>query len=217
MGLARARRWRLAHGALRRSVLPDPDGKTITVEWLEGKGKGHARVSIPAGKHLVQVALNGVQVTGQEVTVTSGQETWFKVNYQATLPGTVKKPGTEQADQPPVPQAALRPTVPTDARLFAGKYHKAFNESLSWHQARGKCRDIGGHLAIVRDESENRFITSLLVDADIESAWLGPTDEKLEGRFVCHETPTRFSLSLDPGSGMKPGGKALLMHKLVSL
>ena len=41
------------------------DGDTFTVEWPDGKGKGHAQITIPPGKHLVQVKVNGVQVTRQ--------------------------------------------------------------------------------------------------------------------------------------------------------
>ena len=37
------------------------DGKDFTVEWPEGNGKGHAQITVPPGKHSVQVKVNGVQ------------------------------------------------------------------------------------------------------------------------------------------------------------
>ncbi len=76
---------------LHENAVVTSDGNTITVEWPEGQGKGHARALIPAGKHYVKVAMNGVEVTGRAVTVESGKETWFKVNYGAPTadPGPV--------------------------------------------------------------------------------------------------------------------------------
>ena len=133
------------------------DGKTITVEWPEGKGKGHARVSIPAGKHQVQVSMNGVQVAGQGVTVTSGHETRFKVNYIAPSSRTTDQTKKEQAGKPPEPPAGARPTVPTDAKLFAGKHYKAFKEFLSWHQA---ARSAGKWVVIWRSSRTIQKIDS---------------------------------------------------------
>ncbi|MGO9465240.1 MAG: protein kinase domain-containing protein [Isosphaeraceae bacterium] len=80
--------------------------------------------------------------------------------------------------------ASTRATVPADANLFSGKYYKVFNDFLSWHQARDKCQEMGGHLAIVRNDAENRFILSLLSKTALGSAWLGATDEEREGRWV---------------------------------
>ena len=34
---------------LHKDAVVTADGETITVEWPEGQGKGHARVSIPVG------------------------------------------------------------------------------------------------------------------------------------------------------------------------
>ena len=45
------------------------DGETYSVEWPEGQGNGRAQVAIPAGKHLVQVKIGGVQVAEREVRV----------------------------------------------------------------------------------------------------------------------------------------------------
>ena len=74
--------------------------------------------------------MNGAQVSGQEVTVASGQEKWFTVNYLATSSGTVEEMKKQEAGKPPEPPAANRPTVPTDAKLFSGKHYKVFNEFL---------------------------------------------------------------------------------------
>ena len=58
------------------------DGKEFTVEWTEGDGKGHAQITIPPGKHWIQVKVNGVQVSGKEVTVESRGVTQFVVRIE---------------------------------------------------------------------------------------------------------------------------------------
>jgi hypothetical protein len=40
-----------------------------------------------------------------------------------------------------------------------------------------KCREHGGHLAVVTGEELNRFLTSLVREKGLDSAWLGATDE----------------------------------------
>jgi hypothetical protein len=125
--------------------------------------------------------MNGVKVTGREVTVESGQETRFRVNYVAPSSGTAEKTKKDQALEP---TAAIRPTIPADARAFSGKHYKLFTEQMSWHEARDQCKQMGGHLVIVKNESENNFVRSLLDDARLGSAWLGATDEKVEGKWV---------------------------------
>ena len=67
------------------------DGETFTVEWPDGKGKGYAQITIPSGKHLVQVKVNGVQVSGKEVTVESGGVTQFVVRIEP-MPATTDPP-----------------------------------------------------------------------------------------------------------------------------
>ncbi len=75
------------------------DGDACTVVWPEGEGQGHARVTLPAGKHYVQVELDGVKVTGERVTVESGRGTPFSIGREAlaTIP---KEPLSEKLDAP---------------------------------------------------------------------------------------------------------------------
>ncbi len=86
--------FRTRNGAIVFENLPERsvvsvDGDTITVEWPEGKGKGLARITIPPGKHLVQVAVNGVRVSGEQVIVESGGVTSFVVRIDQP-PGPVE-------------------------------------------------------------------------------------------------------------------------------
>ena len=86
--------------------------------------------------------------------------------------------------KPPVPRTASRPLPPAHAKEYSGSYYKAFNDHLTWHQARDKCREMGGQLAVVKSQEENRFLTSLIQGAGLANAWLGATDEVVEGRWV---------------------------------
>jgi serine/threonine protein kinase len=125
----------------------------------------------------------------------------------AQTPSNRKPSGNLHADKPSVPPAKSRPSFPADAKLFAGKRYKAFNEHLTWHQARNKCRDLGGHLAIIRSDSENQFITSLISDAGMESAWLGVTDEEREGHWVCVDGSALLYSNWDDGQPTNEGGR----------
>ena len=93
--------FRTRNGAIVFENLPERsvvsvDGDTITVEWPEGKGKGLARITIPPGKHLVQVALNGVRVSGEEVIVESGGVNTFVVRIDRP-PGITERPAPPAA------------------------------------------------------------------------------------------------------------------------
>jgi serine/threonine protein kinase len=105
---------------------------------------------------------------------------------------------------------------PEDATEFHGKYFKVFAQQLSWHQARLRCQELGGHLAIVTSVEENRFLNSVVKQQRLDSAWLGATNEKTEGTWVCVDgTPMRFS---DWDLEMKqPNNKQGLEHYLLMI
>ncbi len=73
---------------------------------------------------------------------------------------------------------------PDDAKEFTGKFYKVFDQKTSWHEAQAACVEIGGHLAIVHDADENRFILNLAGKAGVGAVWLGATDEKQEGEWL---------------------------------
>jgi formylglycine-generating enzyme required for sulfatase activity/serine/threonine protein kinase len=88
------------------------DGKSCTVEWPGGKGP--AVVTLPAGKHRVQVDLDGVQVSGEEVSIETGKRQWITVRlepFAAVLPTGETGPSDDSAKEP---KAAV-PPIPTVA------------------------------------------------------------------------------------------------------
>ena len=77
------------------------DGDTFTVAWPDGKGKGRAQIMIPPGKHAVEVKVNGVRVSGEEVSVDSGGATPFVARIHATTgPTELPVPPSKAPDSP---------------------------------------------------------------------------------------------------------------------
>ena len=102
----------------------------------------------------------------------------------STAPVAPTPPAALKSRPDPSKSAASPSRFPPGAIAFGGSRYKLFPENLSWLQARMRCEAMGGHLAIVMDEDENRFLTSLVAAAGLEAAWLGATDELVEGRWV---------------------------------
>jgi len=72
-----------ADGIIVLEDLPDNaevyvDNEKVTVHL----SKGSAEITVPPGKHGVQVAMGGIQVFGKEVTVASGEKTPLKVRLE---------------------------------------------------------------------------------------------------------------------------------------
>ncbi len=70
------------------------------------------------------------------------------------------------------------------ARSFNGKQYMAFSQQTSWDDARRRCRNLGGRLALPINEQQNRFLTTLTKDHGIEGVWLGASDKNLEEQLL---------------------------------
>ncbi len=70
------------------------------------------------------------------------------------------------------------------AKSLDGKVFKVFSEQCTWHEAKTKCEAMNGHLAVVTSARENQFLTSILQANETKEAWLGATDEAMEGQWV---------------------------------
>ena len=73
------------------------------------------------------------------------------------------------------------PRVPEGAVEFGGNQYLFIDKTSTWHKARKKCADMGGHLVTVTNEKENRFVRNL---SRKKNLWLGATDEEKEGEWV---------------------------------
>jgi len=105
---------------------------------------------------------------------------------------------------------------PDDAIEFRGKSYKVFAQQLSWHQARAKCRELGGHLAVAKSDEENRFLISLIKRRGVDVVWLGATDEQVEGQWVWVDgTPMRYTNW--SAVGHQPNNKQGAEHYLIMM
>ena len=102
--------------------------------------------------------------------------------------------GQQTAPKPPV-------GVPTDAKLFNGKWYRVYLEQSTWPVARDKCKTLGGQLAVVLDEPTHTFLKELKPDVGL---WLGATDEKLEGDWRWVDGSEMKFKAWAPG---EPGGR----------
>jgi hypothetical protein len=79
------------------------------------------------------------------------------------------------------PSATVANDRLADAVGFAGHRYKIFEGKVSWKDAKARCEALGGMLACIESEAEQRFIAKL---ANGRYLYLGGTDESEEGKFV---------------------------------
>lgn len=77
---------------------------------------------------------------------------------------------------------------PKDTFRFKGHTYAIIKDPATWHVAKKKCEDLGGHLATVESEAESVFLQSRCRNPTI-TVWVGGTDEITEGdwRWVTGE------------------------------
>lgn len=78
------------------------------------------------------------------------------------------------------PNALSLASRPADAVAHGGHWYMAFEEDVTWQQAKARCEKMGGYLACITSESEQAFLAEL---ADGRYLYLGGTDEKQEGTW----------------------------------
>jgi len=96
----------------------------------------------------------------------------------SVIPQThLRTPGADRVATPRAPE--IPPGLPPGARESGGRWYAYFPEPGSWHSARRRCEEMGGHLVTIASQEENAFVKSLLGS----NAWIGLTDEGHEGRW----------------------------------
>ncbi|XP_074518048.1 type-2 ice-structuring protein-like [Halichoeres trimaculatus] len=61
------------------------------------------------------------------------------------------------------------------------RYFRYEARKLTWHEAEGNCRSLGGHLASLHSYNEYQLVQSLITPSGNPSAWLGGSDALQEG------------------------------------
>lgn len=79
-----------------------------------------------------------------------------------------------------VPSKSLvnRKPIPEEAKVFGGHHYLVVVKTVTWHEAKKQCEDMGGHLVIITSKAENSFVSRL---ADFQTTFIGCTDENKEG------------------------------------
>jgi hypothetical protein len=75
--------------------------------------------------------------------------------------------------------------IPGDAKSFGGHRYKVYSGKVTWYEAKFRCEELGGHLAIVDNEEENKFLSECLGQTSLRSnaVFIGATDEVEEGNW----------------------------------
>ncbi len=96
-------------------------------------------------------------------------------------------------------------TVPSSSVPFQGHHYEVFQQKVGWHEAKRLCEGMGGHLACITSENEQRFVVSYLLQhahPKFTTCWLGGTDEEKQGiwQWITGEemTLTSYLLLTDP-------------------
>jgi hypothetical protein len=156
----------------------DAAARTITVRRKTANGEKTAKLAVGPKAEVTDDGqsrdLTSLKA-GQEVTIT-----YDKAAKQVT--GI----SVRTASSPSAGDRAHGADPPGDATTFEGHSYKFFREVMSWHQAKRRCEELGGHLAIVGSDAENDFIMALAKSGvgnlgKQNGVWLGATDEAKEG------------------------------------
>lgn len=62
-----------------------------------------------------------------------------------------------------------------DSVTYKGNTYIAFNDNLSFEEAKQKCIELGGHPAVISDAEENTVITRIIQNGGRKYYWLGAT------------------------------------------
>ena len=80
------------------------------------------------------------------------------------------------------------PAPPLNATAFNGNSYMFFAEVVTWHEAKARCEEMGGHLATIQSRGENEFVLNLARRGrehvgEMDGVWLGATDEQRENHW----------------------------------
>ncbi len=73
---------------------------------------------------------------------------------------------------------------PKDAQRFGNHTYAVIPDRVTWHVAKRRCEELGGHLVCMETPQEERFVRNLMDDTTGESVWIGATDEETEGTWL---------------------------------
>ena len=69
-----------------------------------------------------------------------------------------------------------------------GHRYEIFDESMTWHEAKAACEEMGGHLAVITSQEEQSFIENLLESGEKKQYWIGMSTENSSMSWVTGES-----------------------------
>ena len=147
-------------------VVTKVNGKTISelLDPVDHSAGGHLSLELPNAPTAVEFRKIEIKKLPPRLAGGTGGS-----------PKGAPKPATAPAVEPPAPPAGPRAN---EVR------YEVFDEKLTWLEAKARCEKLGGHLAIVRNEAENRRIHELVAARGLKSLWLGASNAREEGHWV---------------------------------
>ena len=91
--------------------------------------------------------------------------------------------------------AELRKQQEYQLKQFLDGYAKYYfsEEKLVWHDAVGKCHELGGELASIKSEEENREVHNEILGQE-GAFWIGGSDIDQEGVWEWHDrSPFKYT------------------------
>ena len=78
------------------------------------------------------------------------------------------------------PEKPTKRPRPKDTVKFGGHTYALIKEPATWHVAKLRCEEMGGHLVCIESDKEAEFVSDLCAKG---SYWLGASDEEQEGAW----------------------------------
>jgi hypothetical protein len=156
------------------------DGQTVS--FRAGSNHLYAKVWSTWSGIKMALVLKGEERELEQVRVSASPP--WTVGRTFSIDG--KRKSRSQAPRPEglIGWAASDPETPqgppADASEYGGHRYKVFVKKVMWTAAWKECEDMGGMLACIGSQEENAFVARLLGG---RKAWLGGTDEELEGTW----------------------------------
>lgn len=87
----------------------------------------------------------------------------------------------EELEQEPEAAPLKRPR-PKDVVRFQGHTYALVKDAVTWHVAKQRCEEMGGHLVCMETPAEIQFVTNLCSTSSLFT-WAGASDEESEGEW----------------------------------
>lgn len=123
------------------------------------------------------------------VEVTKAGDFDKAVAVKARIEQLEKEPDSDR------PKPTKRPR-PKDVVKFGGHTYALIKEPATWHVAKQRCEEMGGHLVCLETAAEDSFVRQLCGQ---ETVWAGASDEESEGNWVWvyKGSPVKVAIRLD--------------------